>query len=82
MRCTPFTHTAPIRRLPLGVGDQAALAVLDVDVETLGVVPAIHVYERLEPQRWRITAANTTFEFEVDEFGVANDISGHFRRVL
>jgi hypothetical protein len=81
MTCTPFVHTLPIRRLPLSVGDRARLSVLEVDVETLGVVPAARVYERVDLLRWRVTAGVTSFEFDVDEYGVAVDIAGRFRRI-
>ena len=46
MSCTPFTHTLPIRRVPLPIGEATELTVLEIDVETLGVVPVGHVYER------------------------------------
>lgn len=82
MSCTPFTHTLPIRRLPLEVGDRAELSVLEVDVETLGVVPTIRSYERTDVLGWRVTAASTSVEFEVDQFGVVVDIAGLFRRIV
>lgn len=82
MRCTPFIHTMPIRRLPLGVGDRAQLTVLEVDVETLGVVPTTRSYERTGAFAWRVSTGSTGIEFEVDPFGVATDIPGRFRRIV
>jgi hypothetical protein len=82
MGCTPFTHTLPIRRLPLDVGDRAHVSVLEVDVETLGIVPVAHVYERVDLLRWHVTGGVTRIELEVDEFGVAIDIAGRFRRIV
>jgi hypothetical protein len=88
LRCTPFTHTLPIRRHPLLVGDSTDLSVIEIDVQTLGVVPVGHRYERLDERRWRVTRSRSadgpapdTFEFDVDEFGVANDLVGQFRRI-
>ncbi len=80
--CTPFTHTLPIRRVPLQIGDAVELSVLEIDVETLGVVPAGQVYERLSERRWCVTAGDATVEFDVDEFGVVLDLDGRYRRVL
>jgi len=69
-----FPLTANLRRLPLEPGDAAQLRVLDVDPETLGVVPATRVLHRLDQRRWRIeNPENGTIEFEVDEYGVAID---------
>lgn len=82
MPCTPFTHTLPIRRLPLHVGDAVQLTVLEVDVETLGVVPIGYIYERIEELRWRVTAHDSSVEFDVDEFGVAIDLDGSHRRIV
>jgi len=79
--CSPFTHTLPIRRLPLRVGHAADLSVLHVDVQTLGVVVAPVRYERLSDRRWRHTHAGTTTEFDVDEFGLPSDLGDRFRRV-
>lgn len=80
LACTPFTHTLPIRRLPLQVGHAADLSVLHVDVETLGVVPAPVRYERLADRRWRHTHDASVVEFEVDEFGIPLDLDERFRR--
>jgi len=82
MGCTPFTHTLPIRRVPLEIGDATELSVLQIDVGTLGVVPVRHVYERSARHRWRVTTDGATLEFEVDEFGVVTDLDGHFRRAV
>jgi hypothetical protein len=81
LSCTPFTYTLPIRRVTLTVGDAIELIALHIDVETLGVVPVNHVYERLGEHRWRATAGDEATEFDVDEFGVVTDLPGKFRRV-
>ncbi len=88
LACTPFTHTIPIRRLPLHVGHSADITVASIDVETLDVRPTRRRYTRLETHRWRVTKLDTgvSIEFEVDEFGlvldVTDDISTGFRRVV
>jgi hypothetical protein len=82
LACTPFTHTLPIRRVPLPVDGAVELSILEVDVETLGVVPSTHVYERTGEHRWRTTAHEVTFEFDVDRYGVVTDLDGRYRRVL
>ncbi|MEO6651576.1 MAG: putative glycolipid-binding domain-containing protein [Ilumatobacteraceae bacterium] len=78
---TPFTHTVPIRRLPLAIGDGAELSVLDVDVDTLGAVSRPVVYERLAERRWRHEMSGESVEFDVDEYGLPLDIPGRFRRL-
>jgi hypothetical protein len=80
LACTPFTHSLPIRRLPLNVGDAAETSLLQVDVDTLGVVPTTAVYERLAPRRWRVARGSQTTEFDVDDYGLALDVPGEFRR--
>ncbi len=77
---TPFVHTVPIRRLPLGIGHAADLSMLHVDVQTLGVVTAPVRYERLGDRRWRHTHDGTTTDFDVDEFGIPLDLGDRFRR--
>ncbi len=77
---TPFTHSLPVRRLPLAVGDSAELSVLDLDVETLGVVPATVVYERVAESRWRVTRQGSSVEFDVDAYGLPLDLPGEFTR--
>jgi hypothetical protein len=79
--CTPFTRTLPIRRLPLHIGDSADLSIIEVDVETLGVVTAPHTYERVDELRWRLTTRSMSAEFDVDEFGVTIDLDGAYRRI-
>lgn len=77
---TPFTHTLPIRRLPLSVGEAAELRSLSVDVETLGVVTVDLGYARTGPRRWRVTTDGEHVEFDVDDHGLPVDIPGRFRR--
>lgn len=81
LTCTPFTHTLPIRRLPLRIGNAAELSVLLVDVRTLGVVTSRARYERLEDRRWRHERDGVAVDFVVDEFGLPLDVGAGYRRV-
>lgn len=80
--CTPFTTSITIRRLPIDVGDSIEVGVVDVDVETLAVVPTVHRYERSAVRRWRRTDAGSgaVTEFDVDEYGLVWDLPDRFRR--
>lgn len=77
---TPFTHSLPIRRLPLHVGDAFELTVLLVDVETLAVEPTVATYHRTAERAWRIGRSGGTIEVTVDEHGLVTDVEGEFRR--
>jgi hypothetical protein len=78
---SPFVHSIPIRRLPLGVGDQMELMVLSIDPETLGVERVPRKYTRVLERRWRVEEPSSAIEFDVDEYGVPTDIEHEFRRV-
>jgi len=77
---TPFTHTLPIRRLPLDVGDSFSLPVLSIDVETLAVEPLTVSYERVAERTWVVSDAGSKLRFDVDCYGVPLDVAGLFRR--
>lgn len=81
VRDSPFTHTIPIRRLPLQIGHTAEISVLHVDVETLGVVASPVRYERRSARGWRYDHDDVTIEFEVDAYGLPLDVGERFRRV-
>lgn len=78
---TPFTHTLPIRRLPLLIGDAAELSVLHIDVDTLGAIPRTVIYQRLAERLWRHEVDGASVQFDVDEYGLPLDIPGRFRRL-
>lgn len=80
MACTPFGHTIPIRRLGLAVGAESPTVVLDIDVDTLGIVPAAALYRRIDDDSYEVVRADGTERFEVDNHGVPTDIEPHFRR--
>jgi hypothetical protein len=86
--CTPFTTTLPIRRLPLRLGHTADITVARVDIETLGIVPVRRRYTRVDHHVWHVRNLDDhkpdefkVVEFEVDEYGLAKDYPGRFRRV-
>lgn len=78
---SPFVHAIPIRRVPMAVDDQVELIALVIDPETLAVERVARRYTRLARDRWRVDDPDGTIEFEVDPFGVPNDIADRFRRV-
>jgi hypothetical protein len=53
---------------------------LEVDVETLGIVPRGRTYQRVAGRRWELADGTTTTEFGVDRYGLPLDIEGAFRR--
>ncbi len=79
---TPFTHTLPIRRLALDVGDAADLRVAVLDVETLGVVPVRQRYHRIGLHRFARTNFDTgsEVEFDIDPYGLVQDYPELFTR--
>jgi uncharacterized protein len=83
LMCTPFTNTLPIRRLGLAVGESADVTVAWVNPETLGVVPAVQTYTRLDDRTWRYHSASSSYtaEFETDEHGLVVDYPDLFRRI-
>ena len=78
---TPFTFSIPIRRLALEVGQEAPTVLLDVDVETLGVVPVAAVLHRLDIDRYELDRDSGITHLDVDEHGLVLDLAGEFRRV-
>lgn len=79
LACTPFTHSLPIRRLPLEISDRADLAVLDVDVDTLAVTPRGVSYTRLASRHWQVGSSGAQHEFDVDEYGLVVDLDPFHR---
>ncbi len=88
LRCTPFTNSLPIRRLPLHVGHAADITVAVIDVETLDVQPDHVRYTRLASHHWRYdrlidgsVEPGSTQLFDVDEHGLVIDSPSLFRRI-
>lgn len=87
--CSPFPHSATIRRLQLDVGESADVTAASVDVETLGVVPVRRRYERVAARRYTLHALggddadqiwDVATTFDVDEYGLVHDLSDAYRR--
>lgn len=77
LACTPFTHTLPVRRLPLLDGHTADVPVATVDVETLEVLAEPRRLTRLDSVTWRFDDE----QFKVDDHGLPMDLPGRYRRV-
>jgi len=80
---TPFTNTLPIRRLALGIGEAAEIAVAYVDFPSLAVTRRAQRYARLEEGRYGFEHAATGFRatIAVDADGLVTDYPGLFARV-
>ena len=79
---SPFVHSIPIRRLPLGVGDEAELIVLAIDAETLGVERRVAQLRAARRNDAGVVDDRTsTIEFDVDDYGIPTDIGDELRRV-
>lgn len=83
LACTPFTHSVPIRRLQLPVGESADVVAAAVDVETLGAVAVRHRFERMAPRRFQRTDLDSgvIVTFDVDEYGLVHDVPDGYRRL-
>ena len=83
LRCTPFTNTLPIRRLPLLDGHTAEVPVVRVNPDTLEVCSVVQRYTRHGVHRWRYECPHdgVDVELEVDAFGLVRDYPDTFRRI-
>jgi hypothetical protein len=83
LSCTPFTNTLPIRRLNLGIGDHADIAVMHFSTPDFRPRVAKQRYTRLAERRYLYEDATFDFtaELEVDKDGLVLDYPGLFRRV-
>lgn len=81
--CSPFTRTMAIRRLHLPIGQSADVESITVDTETLAILRSRLDYTRLGRRHWVVHRDDgaPSHEFEVDDYGLALDLPGHFRRV-
>jgi hypothetical protein len=80
---TPATNTLPVRRLGLGIGDRARIAVAYVDLPALAVRLEGQRYTRLAEARYHFESAAHGFarDVEVDGDGLVVSYPGLFRRV-
>jgi hypothetical protein len=83
LECTPFSHSLPVRRLPLLPGHTAELPVVQVNPDTLEVTAVNHRYTRVSDHAWEHTVegSHDAVEFTVDQHGLVLDYAGGFRRV-
>lgn len=81
--CSAFTRTMSIRRLALEIGQSADVESVTVDSETLAIERARFDYTRLGARTWVVHRDDDRpgHEFDVDDYGLALDIPGHFRRI-
>jgi uncharacterized protein len=78
---TPATNTLPIRRLGLGIGDEAQIDVAWLVWPELDVRPVRQVYARLAEHRYRYTQDDFTAEIVVDDQGLVLEYEGLWRTV-
>lgn len=78
---TPATNTLPIRRLGLGVGDEAEIEVAWLLWPELSVRPARQVYPRLAEHRYRYTQDDFTAELVTDGQGLILEYEGLWRAI-
>ena len=67
---TPSTHTIPIRRLGLEVGEAAETVAVWIDFPGHDIGKRTHRYERLAERRYRFTSGPFETDLEVDEHGL------------
>ena len=78
---TPATNTLPIRRLGLGVGEEAEIAVAWLVWPELSVRPVRQGYARLAEDRYRYTQDDFTAELVVDDQGLVLEYEGLWRAI-
>jgi uncharacterized protein len=78
---TPATNTLPIRRLRLGVGEKAEVAVAWLRWPELRVERAVQRYDRLAEDRYRYSSGSFAAELTVDEHGLVVEYEGLWRAV-
>ncbi len=77
---SPATFTLPIRRLKLGVGDEAEILVARLDLENVQLKPLHLVVRRTanNEYEWLETETNTTSYLSVDAQGIVRTHKGHW----
>lgn len=80
LRCSAFTPTLAMRRLPLVDGHTAEIPVITIDTETLEVLAEPHRYTRHSGSHWTIGRREGDVDVRVDEHGLVIDQDGWFRR--
>jgi hypothetical protein len=77
---TPATHTLPIRRLKLGVGDEAEIKVARLDLGNECLMPQQLVFRRISQNAYECltTETGTTAHLTVDAQGIVRIHKGHW----
>lgn len=72
---TPATNTNAIRRLNLGVGQEAETTALWLDVDNWSVKPLRQIYRRLEVDRYEYVSPDNDYRavLTVDDAGMVTD---------
>jgi hypothetical protein len=78
---TPATMTLPIRRLKLGVGEQAEVLAARLDLESEQLKPLRLVYRRTASDRYECenTETGTTAMLKVDIEGIVKEYKGSWK---
>jgi hypothetical protein len=78
---TPATNTLPVRRLGLGIGDEAEIEVAWLVWPELGLRAVRQRYARLAEHRYRYTQDDFVAEMVVDDEGLVLEYEGLWRAV-
>lgn len=80
--CSPFTMMLPVRRLPVDIGDEFEVPVINVDVDTLSVIRSSRSFSRTAERSWSLREGpdGVPRELTLDEYGLVLDDPGHYRR--
>ncbi len=80
---SPFTNTLPIRRLGLGIDDEADVVVAYVSFPDLEVTVEEQRYTRLDDDLYRFESLDSDFtrDIRVDASGIVLDYPGLFERL-
>lgn len=78
---SPATHTLPLRRLALDVGQTAEVPVALVTYPERTVYRVTNGYERLGEGTYRLTTSDSTSVLEVDDHGIVTAVPGRWETV-
>lgn len=78
---TPATNTLPIRRLGLGIGEEAEIHAAWLMWPELTIRPALQRYARLAKDRYRYTQDDFEAELVVDDEGLVKEYDGLWRAI-
>ena len=79
---TPSTHTIPIKRLGLEVGESGETTVVKIDFPSHDIDKRTHRYERLAERRYRFSSGPFETDLELDENGLVRVFPGRWTSEL